>query len=151
MKRKVLLPWVSQIKTHLLQKTGLIQVILGPRQVGKTTSILEFLNKEYPDSHLYVAADRVFHSNPAWVRENWLEARRTRKLLVIDEIQKVANWAESIKALYDEDRRSQGKGVRCILLGSSSLEIQKGLTESLTGRFQLVRAHHWNYRESHEG
>ncbi len=151
MKRTVSLSWASRVRDQLSSESPLIQVILGPRQVGKTTTILNLLEREYPDAHLYVAADKVFHASPSWVREQWMEARRSGKLLVIDEIQKIENWSEAIKSLWDEDRRSKGRKVRCVLLGSSSLEIQKGLTESLTGRFQLVRAHHWNFAESKEG
>lgn len=69
---------------------------------------------------------------------------------MVDEIQKVENWSEVVKALWDEDRKSKRR-IPCVLLGSSSLDIQKGLTESLTGRFQLIRAHHWNFHESNQG
>jgi predicted AAA+ superfamily ATPase len=151
MKRLVNLPWIQQIETQLESNSGLIQVILGPRQVGKTTSILHFLEQHHPNAHLYLSADKVFHATPGWIRENWQTAKKSGAVLVIDEIQKIENWAEAIKTLWDEDQRSKSKRVRCILLGSSSLEIQKGLTESLTGRFLLTQAHHWNFSESREG
>jgi predicted AAA+ superfamily ATPase len=77
-------------------------------------------------------------------------ARRDKKLLVIDEIQKCHNWAEIVKSLWDESKRLNQK-TRCVLLGSSSLSIQRGLSESLTGRFQLLTAHHWNAEESRQG
>ena len=73
-----------------------------------------------------------------------------QKILFIGEIQKAENWAETIKTLYDESKRNN-QPVLCVLLGSSSLAIQNGLIESLTGRFQLLRAHHWNYQESMQG
>jgi predicted AAA+ superfamily ATPase len=97
-----------------------------------------------------VSADGVFNSDAGWLRDNWQRAVQEKKLLIIDEIQKCFNWAEAIKALYDETKRSKRR-FSCILLGSSSLEIQKGLTESLTGRFQIIRVPHWNYEESSEG
>ena len=78
------------------------------------------------------------------------EARSKKALLVIDVIQKVENWSEVVKALWDEDRRNKSP-IMCVLLGSSSLDLQRGLTESLTGRFQLINAFHWNYAESHDG
>lgn len=91
---------------------------------------------------LYFAADSVFQSDKNWLREQWDLARDQKKILVIDEIQKVQGWSEAIKGLYDESKR-QKIFCGCVLLGSSSLDIQKGLNESLTGRFQLTRAHHW--------
>lgn len=133
-----------------LSKSSLIQVLLGPRQVGKTTSILHFLDHEYKDSYHYVSADKVMNSDHLWIRENWQKARSSGQLLVIDEIQKVEQWAETIKSLWDEDRRKDVH-FKCILLGSSSLDIQRGLSESLTGRFQLVMAYHWNWAESSAG
>ena len=65
----------------------------------------------------------------------------------MDEIQKCENWSETLKTLYDESKRKK-RSPRCVVLGSSSLELSKGLTESLTGRFQLTQAYHWNYEES---
>ncbi len=79
-----------------------------------------------------------------------MEARMNNKILFIDEIQKSHNWAEVIKSLYDESKKNKDE-VKCVLLGSSSLKIQKGLTESLTGRFQLIQVHHWNFEESQKG
>ena len=89
----------------------------------------------------------MFNPNSSWIQELWLRAAQENKILFIDEIQKSHNWAEAIKALFDRSLR-EGRKVKCVLLGSSSLEIQKGLSESLTGRFQLLRAYHWNYKES---
>jgi predicted AAA+ superfamily ATPase len=129
---------------------GLIQVLIGPRQVGKTTSVLDLIKRRYKNESHYVSADKVFNSDTQWLREQWRIATSKKHILFIDEIQKIENWAEAIKALFDENRRS-GKKVRCVLLGSSSLDIQKGLTESLTGRFQQIRAHHWNLHESRIG
>ncbi|MFN8791941.1 MAG: ATP-binding protein, partial [Bdellovibrionales bacterium] len=129
------------------QNSGLIQVLLGPRQVGKTTSILRLIEDHYKEDSLYASADQVFNSDAGWLIEQWSRAARENKILFIDEIQKCENWAEVIKKLYDE-HRAQKRKARCVLLGSSSLEIQKGLTESLTGRFQLTQVYHWNYLES---
>ncbi|MCX6126931.1 MAG: AAA family ATPase [Proteobacteria bacterium] len=84
------------------------------------------------------------------MREQWQKARENRCLVVIDEIQKCQNWSETIKTLWDEDRRYK-RQIQCVLLGSSSLQIQRGLTESLTGRFQLIQAFHWNAAESKQG
>lgn len=144
------LPFIKKLHENLEAKTGLLQVILGPRQVGKTTSILEYIKTRHPSRHHYVSADAVFNTTAEWIREQWEIARRDGALLVIDEIQKCHNWSEVVKVLWDEGKRSKHV-VPCVLLGSSSLSIQRGLSESLTGRFQLLTAHHWNSGESAAG
>ncbi len=150
MKKIINLPFIKQLHKNLSANTDLLQVILGPRQVGKTTTILEYLRTHHQDSHHYVSSDSLFNASPAWLREQWMSAQTRQKLLVVDEIQKCENWAEVLKTLWDESKRHK-KPVRCVLLGSSSLSIQKGPTESLTGRFQLMIAHHWNAQESLDG
>lgn len=149
MKSLIKPPFIAKLEQNLLN-ASLIQVLLGPRQVGKTTSILYFLEHEYKNQFHYVSADKVLNSDHSWIREHWQTARSKESLLVIDEIQKVSSWAETIKALWDEEKRRKNP-IKCILLGSSSLDIQRGLSESLTGRFQLVQAHHWNAAESFAG
>ena len=144
------LNFINELQKNLRADRGLLQVILGPRQVGKTTSILNLLESEYKDSHIYLSLDSVFNTQHTLIRESWDQARRGKKLLVIDEIQKCHNWAETIKSLWDEGKRVKDLP-RCVLLGSSSLSIQRGLTESLTGRFQLLTAFHWNFHESRSG
>ena len=141
--------WLKKLKNNLHTNDSFIQVVLGPRQVGKTTGVLRLLQDDWKNNSIYVSADLVFNSDSEWLIENWRLAQQNDFLLVIDEIQKCFNWAEILKKLYDEAKRNKSK-IRCIVLGSSSLEIQKGLTESLTGRFQLTTAFHWNYSESHQ-
>jgi predicted AAA+ superfamily ATPase len=141
---------INELDKNLKENIGYIQVILGPRQVGKTTSLLHFLEHDYKKPYHFASADKVFNASREWLREQWQEAKKNQALLVIDEIQKIENWAEAVKSLWDEDKRNK-KTIQCVLLGSSSLDIHKGLTESLTGRFQLLRAHHWNYQESKNG
>jgi predicted AAA+ superfamily ATPase len=147
MKKLIYLSYINNLKNRIDQENGLIQVLIGPRQVGKTTSTLKLIEDYYAQKSHYVSADKVFNSDASWIIREWAVASQGNKILFIDEIQKCENWAEVIKKLYDEDKRKKKK-VRCVLLGSSSLEIQKGLTESLTGRFQLTPAYHWNFAES---
>lgn len=144
------LPFLNQLKQNLVRDNDFLQVILGPRQVGKTTTTLYFLDKNYRDKYLYVSADKVFNATDSWLRESWQKSQEGDRLLVIDEIQKIENWAETLKSLWDLDKKNK-KRLKCIILGSSSLEIHRGLTESLTGRFQLIKAHHWNAEESRQG
>ena len=150
MRKIINLPFIKILEENLKSHSGLIQVLLGPRQVGKTTTILHFLEKKLEGKYHYASADQVFNSDANWIIEQWNIALKNKKLLVIDEIQKCQNWAEVIKQLWDSLKR-QKKTLQCVLLGSSSLKIQKGLTESLTGRFQLIPAFHWNFAETVKG
>lgn len=150
MQSAINLNFIAILQDRLRYPDSLIQVILGPRQVGKTTTTLKMIEDLFPDSSHYVSAEQIFNPSPSWLREQWVYAQGTGKILFIDEIQKIQNWAESVKTLYDESKRKKQQ-VQCVLLGSSSLQIQKGLTESLTGRFQLLKVHHWNLHESKLG
>jgi len=101
----------------------------------------------------FVSADAIPASNSSWLEQQWEIARlkmdqagATDFLLVIDEIQKIANWSETVKLLWDADTRS-GRSLRVILLGSSRLLLQQGLTESLAGRFETTYMGHWAYIE----
>lgn len=150
MKQLVSLKFVETLRQRIESQTDLVQVILGPRQVGKTTTTLKLLEDHYSGLFNYISADSIFNPDAGWLRGLWSLSLREKKILVIDEIQRCFNWSEAIKVLFDETKRS-GKRLTCILLGSSSLEIQKGLSESLTGRFQMIRAPHWNFYESNLG
>jgi len=132
-----------------------IQIITGPRQVGKTT-LVEQLQKKFVNPQHYASADAVPASSMYWISQQWETARiklRTSAsgwaLLVIDEIQKINNWSEAVKNEWDSDTRN-GIELKVILLGSSALQIQKGLSESLTGRFEMIKLPHWSYIEMHE-
>lgn len=138
------------LQDRLLEKPRSIQVAIGPRQVGKTTAIKQLL-ADWGTSHHYAAADLPAPPEPAWIIEEWNRARGLLEkngavVLVLDEVQKVLRWSEVVKKLWDEDR-SEGRDLRVVILGSSSLMIQKGLTESLAGRFELIRFHHWQFEE----
>jgi uncharacterized protein len=137
---------------RLSEKRRFIQVILGPRQVGKTTTVKQFL-ANYNLPHSFVAADAIAATNFGWISQQWELARFQIKntenksfLLVIDEIQKIDNWAEIIKAEWDKDTL-EGIDIKVILLGSARLLIQKGLGESLAGRFETIQMTHWTFSE----
>lgn len=129
-----------------------IHVILGPRQVGKTTFVQNELNKISEKKYLYVSADEVLHADHEWIELQWQTAldKGLNTLLVIDEVQKIPDWSSSVKKLWDAQKVKQKSQLRLIVLGSSSLHIQQGLTESLAGRFVLHRAFHWNLAETNE-
>lgn len=140
---------------RISDKKNLIQVITGPRQSGKTTLATQLTNKIKIPYH-FVSADAVPSSNMMWIKQQWDFARiqynqsgRNEFLLIIDEIQKISNWSELVKKEWDYDRR-QKINIRVILLGSSTLLINKGLSESLVGRFELIKLPHWSFLEMEE-
>lgn len=149
MENLIKLSFIKDLSASLNHHKDLIQVVTGPRQVGKTTGVLEYLKSKTLKEYHYVSADGQISRPPEWLEEQWiiLKSKNQEGLLVIDEIQKVENWSETVKKLWDQQKQSSEK-ISLILLGSSSLEIQKGLSESLTGRFKLHPVYHWNLDES---
>ena len=140
---------------RLQEPRRFIQVLIGPRQVGKTTLIIQLLQKHKWPNH-FISADAVMASNTAWLEQQWevarlkMEQENTEEfLLIIDEIQKISNWSETVKLLWDGDTRS-GKKLKVILLGSSRMLLQQGLTESLAGRFETTYMGHWSFQEMQE-
>ena len=129
-----------------------LQVIMGPRQVGKTTLVTQ-LAAQVKIDYYFVSADAVAAGNTTWLEQQWEAARiklaqhETKEfLLVIDEIQKIDNWSETVKLLWDTDTRKNAN-LKVILLGSSRLLLQQGLTESLAGRFESTYMGHWSFDE----
>jgi predicted AAA+ superfamily ATPase len=129
-----------------------IQVVVGPRQTGKTTMLLQLLDKVQIASR-YETADAVSASDVFWLSQVWESVRMQMKatglqefLLVIDEVQKLGNWSETVKKEWDADIRNK-LNIKVILSGSSRLLLQKGLTESLAGRFELIHFTHWSFSE----
>lgn len=146
---KIVPPFVAQLLANLKASPQFVQVILGPRQVGKTTGVLQFLADAKGDS-AYFSADDALAPNGFWIEEKWQQAQSQAKdcILVIDEIHKIPEWSNAVKKLWDRQRKDNKTKIKLILLGSSSLQIQSGLSESLTGRFQVIRATHWSLVES---
>jgi uncharacterized protein len=129
-----------------------IIVITGPRQVGKTTMVNQVLN-EISIPSMYVTADGVSKDDTFWISQQWEIARlklinsgSNEFILAIDEIQKIYNWSEIVKKEWDSDNL-KGINLKVVLLGSSQLFIQKGLTESLAGRVEPVFMPHWSFSE----
>lgn len=132
-----------------------MQVIAGPRQVGKSTLVGQLL-REVSIPHSIAVADAIDPKDSDWIHRVWEAARTTMRinseteyLLVIDEIQKIDNWSEMVKREWDEDTHKQ-VNLKVVLLGSSRLLLKRGLTESLAGRFELIRLGHWSYQEMHD-
>lgn len=143
---------VPQLTDRLNEPRRFIQIVVGPRQTGKTTAVLQTLEALKIPTH-FVSADDPSLVSPEWLRNEWAQARALANggggILVIDEIQKVGNWSSVVKLLWDEDTR-RGVPLKAVLTGSSSLLLQKGLSESLMGRFEVLYCPHWNYAECRE-
>jgi predicted AAA+ superfamily ATPase len=165
----------ASLRIRLDERAKHITIVAGPRQVGKTTLVKDAL-RDRPN--LYIAVDQpaedpdplIFTSaaqtsskatsprDGEWLVGEWQRARIKAKegkdsdkgfVLALDEIQKIPRWSEVVKGLWDADRAS-GLNMHVVLLGSSPLLMQQGLTESLAGRYELIRATHWSYLEMHE-
>lgn len=144
-------PFNHEIRRRLREPRRFIQVILGPRQVGKTTSIRQVLSTLDCPSH-YVTADTATLQSATWLDEQWAKARQMlvdsqrSVVFAVDEVQKIANWPSWVKRLWDEDSYA-GREVRVLLSGSSPLLPQQGLPESLAGRFETLPMTHWTWPE----
>lgn len=148
-------PEYQEIKKRLEEPRLFLQVISGPRQVGKSTLIEQVLSNISLPYNSY-SADAELNVSQAWISNVWDAARNEmdyRKeqehILVIDEIQKISNWSETVKKEWDRDSRER-RNLKVLILGSSRLLLQKGLTESLAGRFELIRMGHWTFTEMKE-
>jgi len=145
-------PYLEPLKKRINEQRKFIQVVMGPRQVGKTTMVTQLLQKQ-SNGYVFESADAVMNSNGSWLQQIWETTRirmktseATEYLLVVDEIQKIDNWSEIVKQQWDKDTR-EGTNIKVVLLGSSRLLIQKGLTESLAGRFETYYLGHWSFPE----
>ena len=148
----------TQLKTlysRLQESKRFIQVLAGPRQVGKTTIISQLLPLlSVPVTS--VSADTVHSENAEWIADQWTAVRvqmqlqhQEEHILIIDEIQRLHNWSEVVKREWDADKKSNCN-IKIVLLGSSRLLLADGLNESLAGRFEFIHVPHWTWQEMHE-
>lgn len=142
----------NELKSRLTEPRNKIQVVSGPRQVGKSTMLKEVL-KELPIPSLMVTADNVQQDSTSWIEDTWNTARARMKfgnhktyILAIDEIHKINNWSEAVKKEWDTDTFTD-TNIIVVILGSSRLLLKDGLTESLAGRYELIRMPHWSFQE----
>lgn len=164
---------VNTLRDRLAEPPRSLIFIAGPRQVGKTTLVHDalalyerrhysFIPVDQPDETPNFAAEArdVYDQagrprDTAWLVDKWQRARVAAResadghILVLDEIQKISRWSEAVKGLWDADRAEE-LNLHVVLLGSSPLLMQKGMSESLAGRFELIRITHWSYPEMHE-
>lgn len=141
----------ATLASRMRESRQFIQMLVGPRQVGKTTSLQQVFDKLSLPSH-YATADAAMLRSAVWLEEQWAIARGLHAdggqpvLLAIDEVQKVGDWSERVKRLWDEDTFA-GRDIRVVMTGSSPLLMQKGLSESLAGRFEIIHYTHWVWPE----
>jgi hypothetical protein len=142
------------LRARLSEPRGRIQVIVGPRQVGKTTLVRWALQTCGLPAH-YATSDDPGSLGDAWLAQQWEVGRQLARragqggaVLALDELQKLQNWSEQLKRLWDEDT-AKGTPLSVVVLGSSALLLQRGLTESLAGRFEVIRVPHWSFEEMH--
>src|SRR5277367_4221950 len=92
----------NELLKRLREKRRFIQALAGPRQVGKTTIARQVLKASKLPAH-YASADEPTMRDRAWLEQQWDIARLKAKdsksgaLLVLDEIQKVADWSNAVK------------------------------------------------------
>ena len=145
-------PHFQILINRLAEPRRFIQVVAGPRQVGKTTLVQQVCEGIGPPVQ-YSSADEPTLRGHEWISQQWEIARLKRKsqgaILVLDEVQKISGWSESVKRLWDEDTRKRIP-LKVVLLGSAPLLIQRGLTESLAGRFEVLHLPHWSAEEMYQ-
>jgi hypothetical protein len=142
-------PRAAELARRLAEPRRFVQVVAGPRQVGKTT-LVQQVTEAAKVPVRFASADEPTLRGAEWIAQQWEAARRAAgsegAILVIDEVQKAVGWSESVKRLWDEDTRARRR-LKVVLLGSAPLLVQQGLTESLAGRFEILRLPHWSLAE----
>ena len=148
-------PCFDVLMERMREPRQFIQVVVGPRQVGKSTLVKQAL-QQIDIPYTFELADGIPEDDTSWIGRVWESARAQYRilgggeyLLVIDEIQKMRNWSEAVKREWDLDSFND-VNIKVVLLGSSRLLLKSGLTESLAGRFEMIRLGHWSYQEMHD-
>src|SRR3989304_6013508 len=148
-------PHATMLARRLAEPRRFIQAVAGPRQVGKTTLVQQVVEKSGLQSR-FASADEPTLRGHDWIEQQWEAARLTAHdagrrgaVLVLDEIQKISGWSETVKRLWDEDTRAR-RSLKVVVLGSAPLLIARGLTESLAGRFEVLHLPHWAFAEMKE-
>lgn len=143
------------LKSRMAEPRRRMQIVMGPRQVGKSTLAGQF-TEGISVPFDFFAADGVNRFDSSWIPNKWQQVRmrmdihsEQEHILIIDEVQKIRGWSEQVKKEWDEDSRSH-RNLKVILLGSSRLLLQKGLEESLEGRFETIKMGYWDWQEMHE-
>ena len=141
--------------SRLREPRHFIQVVTGPRQVGKTTVIQQVLSDIEIPGRLF-NADAVLTNQQAWIHDCWEQVRLIMRvkgydafIIAFDEIQKIQMWSEFVKKEWDDDSYNH-INIKVVLLGSSRVMLEKGLADTMAGRFEEIPVGHWSYTEMHE-
>jgi len=126
---------------------GRIQLLAGPRQVGKTTLLLELAGQAGRQA-VYAAADSPEAALPGfwerlWSRAEEVAAGEGRAVVLLDEVHLLPGWAAALKGVWDRLRRRKIP-VHVVATGSSALHVAAGSRESLAGRFERITLSHWS-------
>ena len=126
---------------------GRIQLLAGPRQVGKTTLLLELADRLGPKA-IYAAADAPEAALPGFwerllARAEEVAAANADAILLLDEAHLLPDWASRLKGAWDSLRRRRIR-VHLVATGSSALHLATGSRESLAGRFERLTLSHWS-------
>ena len=146
-------PQAAQLAGRLAEPRRYLQIVAGPRQVGKST-LVQQVTGDLGIPTRYASADEPTLRGAGWISQQWEAARleiegKEGAVLVLDEVQKIPAWSETVKRLWDEDTRRK-RPLKVVLLGSAPLLIARGLSESLAGRFETLRLPHWSFTEMKE-
>ena len=143
---------LSILKSRMAEPRRRMQIIMGPRQVGKSTLVGQYVDG-IDTPYDFFAADGVNREDTTWIPARWQEARmkmdlhgEKERILIIDEVQKIKTWSEQVKKEWDRDTREK-RNLKVILSGSSRVLLQKGLDESLEGRFESLKMGYWEWHE----
>lgn len=147
-------PLAAELARRLREPRRFLQVVAGARQVGKTTAADQAVKRSGLPRR-YATADEPTLRDRWWLARQWEAARPLAgsspdgAALVLDEVQKVEGWSETVKRLWDEDTRA-GLPLKVVLLGSAPLLVRRGTGDSLAGRFEVLHLPHWGYAEMRE-
>lgn len=148
-------PHAKELERRLAEPRRFLQVVAGPRQVGKTTLVQQVVERAGALVR-FASADEPTLRGREWIEQQWEAARlaareavRPGAVLVLDEIQKIPGWSETVKRLWDQDTRVR-RPLKVVVLGSAPLLIARGLSDSLAGRFEILHLPHWPFAEMRE-
>lgn len=140
----------SEIKRFISTKQ--ILAFTGLRRVGKTTLMLKIVQDKIdsgfdPEDIVYFSFDNLRDVEVQEVIRSYMKLMdkdedKGKYLFLFDEIQKVGEWEEQIKRIYDHH-----SNFKIIISGSESLFIRKGTRESLAGRFFEFKVHQLSFKE----
>lgn len=148
-------PHAKELERRLAEPRRFLRVVAGPRQVGKTTLVQQVVERAGALVR-FASADEPTLRGREWIEQQWeaarlaaREAARPGAVLVLDEIQKIPGWSETVKRLWDQDTRVR-RPLKVVVLGSAPLLIARGLSDSLAGRFEILHLPHWPFAEMRE-